>query len=485
MKNILSFFALALLLCFSCSSSNDDVPGNGEGDNGETLTSTALAKRNTERAIELIDNAVECYFTGNGMAMSRYYNPYSGKKSDELGSVWMYTSSIEAVNAVLHALEALKENGEADLYNAHFSRYTELLAKLYEGGDYYQGTFELVSYTQTKKWTVYGVNRGSDKGAAEVAGIMNVYDDQMWLIREFIEAYKATGDAKYLEKAEYLTDYVLDGWDCALDGNGNQYGGITWGPGYVTKHSCSNGPMVSPLVWLHEIYKGKADEVTYGRIAADNSRYQETAKKADYYLEMAKAVYAYQKNHLYDASIGVYSDMMGGDDTGGQVAYETVDGVKYRKHTNLRDRVGRAYSYNTGTMISGAADLYRATNDEVYLTDLKNLTDDSFAYFARLGETKPEHYTFDIDGFNTWFNGVLMRGYVDACTAYSGAASCAEAFQKNLDYAYSNYLYKNMLPVSLLVGWNRDQGKNNVEGMFTFTFAAEYAVLAKHELKKH
>lgn len=151
MKNILSFFALALLLCFSCSSSNDDVPGNGEGDNGETLTSTALAKRNTERAIELIDNAVECYFTGNGMAMSRYYNPYSGKKSDELGSVWMYTSSIEAVNAVLHALEALKENGEADLYNAHFSRYTELLAKLYEGGDYYQGTFELVSYTQTKE----------------------------------------------------------------------------------------------------------------------------------------------------------------------------------------------------------------------------------------------------------------------------------------------------------------------------------------------
>lgn len=243
--------------------------------------------------------------------------------------------------------------------------------------------------------------------------------------------------------------------------------------------------MVSPLVWLHEIYKGKADEVTYGRIAADNSRYQETAKKADYYLNMAKAVYDYQKTHLFDASIGVYSDMMGGDDTGGRVVYEEVDGVKYRKHTNLRDRVGRAYSYNSGSMLSGAADLYRATNDAVYATDLKDLTDKSFGYFAKLNETKDGYYTFAIDGFNNWFNGVLMRAYAEAYAAYPDAADCAGAFQKNLDYAYSNFLYKHMLPVNPLVGWNRDQGKNNVEGMFTFSFAAEYAVLAKLELQKN
>ena len=276
-----------------------------------TETPAEQSKQNVERAIEIIDNAVECYFTGAGMAMSRYYNPYTGSRSEELGSVWMYTSSIEAVNAVLHALKVQKEQGINELYDAHFERYKELLSKLYSNTDYYAGTYTLVSFTQTKEWTVYGVNRGRDKGIAEVEGIMNVYDDQMWLIREYLEAYKFTGDTKYLTKAEYLTEYVLDGWDCTLDANGNQNGGIPWGPGYTTKHSCSNGPLISPLVWLHELYKGKNDEITYGYVATDNSRQKKTEKKSDYYLNMAKAVYDYQKQHLLTAE-GVYDDMMGG-----------------------------------------------------------------------------------------------------------------------------------------------------------------------------
>ena len=63
------------------------------------------------RAIELIDNAVECYFTGTGMAMSRYYNPYTGNRSSELGSVWMYTSSIEAVNCCDESHEDREDKG--------------------------------------------------------------------------------------------------------------------------------------------------------------------------------------------------------------------------------------------------------------------------------------------------------------------------------------------------------------------------------------
>ena len=98
------------------------------------------------------------------------------------------------------------------------------------------------------------MNRGSDKEVAEVEGIMNVYDDQEWLVRELVHSYRITGNSKYLEQAEYLAAYVLDGWDCNPDANGGEVGGITWGPGYVTKHACSNGPMITPLVWLYEIY---------------------------------------------------------------------------------------------------------------------------------------------------------------------------------------------------------------------------------------
>lgn len=481
MKNLFTLLTLLLWTLVACSndSAADEKPGSG----GTDIPAGNLPMQNVARAIELIDNAVECYFTGAGMAMSRYYNPYTGNRSSELGSVWMYTSSIEAVNAAMKAMKTGQAKGETALYDSHFNRYKELLTQLYDNLEYYAGTFTLTSYTQTKQWTVYGVNRGNDKGAAQVEGILNVYDDQMWLVRELLESYHITGEQRYLEKAEYLMEYVLDGWDCTLDEQGNPLGGITWGPGYLTKHSCSNGPIVSPLVWLHEIYKGKSDEVTYGYVTADNSRKLRTEKKSDYYLGFAKAVYDWQKKYLLRPD-GVYDDMMGGYDSP-DIKYVTIDGERYRTGSKLRDRVGPAITYNSGTMLSGAADLLRATGDAAYRTDLAELTDNSFAYFAKPDATKPGCYTFDISGFCNWFNGVLMRGYVDAYSAHTVAASCIEAFQNNLDYAYENYQYKHMLPTNLLVGWNKaERTKNNVEGMFTFAFAAEYAVLANYEWSK-
>jgi hypothetical protein len=396
----------------------------------------------------------------------------------------MYTSAIEAVNAILHALEAQKAHGDATLYDGHFNKYSELLSKLYDNADYYLGTFHLVSYTQTKEWSVYGVNRGGSKGSAQVAGIENVYDDQMWLVRELLEAYKLTGNGKYLEKAEYLTEYVLDGWDCTRDANGTELGGIPWGPGYVTKHSCSNGPMVSPLVWLHTLYKGKSDEVTYRYIDATDKQTRKTiqVKKSDYYLDFARKIYAWQKNQLL-RSDGVYDDMRGGCSPGNPET-ETVNGTLYRKGTTCQDRVGPAISYNSGTMLSGGADLFQATGDNMYVEDARKLSDASFQYFAKLGQNKASYYTYDISGFRNWFNGVLMRGYVDVYPTYGTVADYIDSFQKNLDHGYDNFLYEGFLPTNLLVGWSRDNGKNNTEGMFNFAFAAEYAVLARYELEK-
>lgn len=483
-RGLYAFAACALTFGVSaCKSGDEPDSGNDKPDTPE-ISETNKSLVNTQRAIEIIDAAIGNYFDGTGMAMSRYYNPYSDQKSGELGSVWMYTSSIEAVNSVLKSLKAQKEAGESSLYDANFSRYSDLLASLVDNLEFYAGTFTLTSYTGTNTWTVYGVNRGSGKGAAQVDGVMNVYDDQMWIVRELIEAYEATGNNSYLQKAEYLTAYVLDGWDCTLDDNGKQHGGITWGPGYVSKHSCSNGPMVAPLVKLAGIYKGKSDKVTYGVINPDNSRGEATKAKADYYLEMAAAVYDYQMSHLLNPSSGIFDDMMGGDDNGGKIRYETVGGEKYRTYVHLRDRVGPEYSYNTGTMISGGAALYGATSDSRYLTDMRGFCDKSFRFFASPASGKEGCYTFDITGFNNWFNNVLERSYVDASEYYPEAGTYAEAFQANLDYAYTNFLYKHMLPPNLLVGWNPDRGRNNMEAMFTFAFAAEYASLAEYQLIK-
>src|SRR5690554_291062 len=449
-----------------------------------SLNQRALSEKNLERAMEIADNATAAYFTGSDMAMARYYNPYTGERSSETGSVWMYTSVIEAINAILHALEADKELGNGRLHDAHFNRYADQLRQLYDNADYYLGTFTLTSYTGANEWTVYGVHRARSKGNAKVEGIENVYDDQMWLVRELLDSYKVTGEEQYLELAEYLTEYVLDGWDCTFDENGNEIGGIPWGPGYVTKHACSNGPMVSPLVWLHELYKDRDDEITHRYIDPSDrkTRKTEQMKKSDYYLTFAEKIYEWQKEHLMHEE-GVYSDMMGGC-TPGKPELETIDGVQYRKGIICRDRVGRPLTYNSGTMLSGAADLYRATGNPKYKDDGSALSYATFAYFAEKDAEVEGYYSYKIDGFNNWFNGVLMRAYVDFYPVYQTVDTYIDTFQENLDYGYEQYLHDGILPTNLLAGWNADENENNTEGMFSFTFAAEYAVLARHGLTK-
>ena len=125
MKKLFTLLTLLLWTLVACSndSAADEKPGSGETD----IPAGNLPMQNVARAIELIDNAVECYFRGTGMAMSRYYNPYTGNRSSELGSVWMYTSSIEAVNAAMKAMKTGQAKGETALYDSHFNRYKELL----------------------------------------------------------------------------------------------------------------------------------------------------------------------------------------------------------------------------------------------------------------------------------------------------------------------------------------------------------------------
>lgn len=476
----LSLVTLLSSCCILASACEQKVPGSNGGGDGAADPAT----RNLERAMTIVDAATDAFISPE-TAMYKTYNPYTGNVVDRgFENVWEYSSAFEAVADILVALDLQKKQGDSKLYDRHFARYKQLLDRLYYGMSFYEGTYQLTSYTKhMHSWTVYGVPRASTPGSNDVSGILNVYDDQMWLIRDFIEVYRATGDKSYLEKAEYLAEYVIDGVDCTVDENGNEDGGITWGPGYVSKHACSNGPFISPLVWLSDIYKDKGEKATrYFIDPADRkTRRTEEMDKSEYFLSYAKKVYNWQRTHLLRED-GVYHDMMGGDDTDGKVAYETVDGVEYRRHTNLRDAVGKAYSYNCGAILSGAADLYRVTGDPAYLADMKSLTDKSFAYFAKKDETVEGLYTYDFSGNNSWFNAVLLRGYIDAYPAYNNAALPVDSFQQVYDYAYDKFLYKGMMPNSLYLGWSNDRSKRNVRGRNQFAYAAQFAMLASYEL---
>ena len=489
----LSFATLLAVACTSACDSKQNI--NEDKDNGDHISDKDAASQNIKRAIQITDAALEHYFT-DGIAMTEFYNPFTGYTSSGTVDVWPYTSSIEAVNAIMSALSEQKESGNNELYDQYFEHYKDVLSNLYDGLEYYSGTFTLTSYTQTNTWTVYGVHRGSSPGSANVAGIENVYDDQQWLIRELLEAYKLTGNNEYLEKAEYLAEYVIDGWDCPLDPNGTENGGITWGPGYTTKHSCSNGPFVSPLVWLSEIYAGSGEKATYRYIDSSKKRLTEEMDKSEYYMMYAKKVYDFQKTHLMDQTNGVYYDMLGGpsgmndtnidkmDETSKAKVYETIDGIKYKAYLKPGGPSGSPLSYNSGTMLSGAADLYRVTGDEKYLTDMTALTDAAFAYFAKPDTVVPGLYTYAYDGFNNWFNGVMLRGWVDVFPFYEGAADPIGTFQANLDYGYDNSVENGTLPTSLLHGFSNTAENCNVKGFFQFAYAAQYATLAKYEIEK-
>lgn len=497
MKKIISIFAgsmlFPLLLFVSCSNAPEAATTPPEEDETEQEEDppidepekNVLSKQNLERAIQMVDAGMSKYFQGEEMLMNEYYNPYTGARTGVGGSdasIWKYTSAMEAVNAVMHGLTELKEAGETELYDKHMSRYAAFFEKLYDNAAYYKGTYTLVSYTQTKQWSVYAVPRASSKGGANVKGTLNVYDDQMWFVRELLVAYDLTGSQKYLTEAEYLTDYILDGWDCTLDSYGNENGGIPWGPGYVTKHSCSNGPMISPLVWLSEMYKGSGEEITHRYIGQDKKRLTTQMDKSEYYLMFAEKIYEWQKSLLL-RSDGVYHDMRGGC-SNCNVAYETVDGVQYRANTPLTRSEGTAHTYNAGSMLSGAADLYRATDNSAYYTDMRKLVSDSFNYFAVKDLHADGYYSYPLNGYANWFNGVLFRAYVDAYAHYTNTSVCIDTFQQNLDYAYSNFYYEGFLPTNLLAGWDSDNSKNRVNAMFTFAFASEYALLAVYQLER-
>lgn len=449
------------------------------------LASSAQQVDNLQRAISLLDETMSKCFTGSTLKMYDTYDT-STHQGSGVADVWPYTAALEAHCSVLEALDLLKDF-EPQLYADNHDRLVGRLRSLYDNLAYYRGSFTLVSYAQEKKWRVFGVHRSNTKGGAAVTGIENVYDDQMWICRELVRAYRLTGDDDYLAEAYNLAEYCIDGWDCCLDANGNEYGGITWGPGYNSKHSCSNGPLIQPLVWLSEIYAAKGDDQVanykYVYIESDNSRTYELRLPSEVFAEFAAKTYQWQKKNLLNSSTGVYYDMLGADNT---IQYVKIGHRSYRDHVATGNPGGTAFTYNTGTMIAGAAELFRTTATNTYLSDLARLCSSSMSQFTRNATVDGVTYKrFPTDatateGFNCWFNNVLIRACVDAyamgnTSCQRSAKTLLDAMQTDLDYAWEHYRTDGFLPIDLLGGWN---GTSVTKGFHQLAFAAEYAMLA-------
>lgn len=210
------------------------------------------------------------------------------------------------------------------------------------------------------------------------------YDDNVWISREFLNAYEIFGDEKYLQSSEGVAKFVWSGWA------NDELGGIYWCEQKKnSRNTCSNAPAALLFARLYE--------------ATDDAEW----------LERAKRVYQWTYDTLRDPSDNVYWDNI----------------------SNEGNIQTWKFTYNTGSMIAAGVKLYEITQDQSYLEQAKASAAGAFGYWFK------DREGFDykvIDSVNPWFNVLLFDAWVELYKYDpENVLVYIEAYEANLNHAYS------------------------------------------------
>ena len=145
------------------------------------------------------------------------------------------------------------------------------------------------------------------------------YDDMEWNAIAMLRTYSATKDSKFKTAVQTVWDNIQTGW------NTNGGGGISWNKGEPwSKNACSNGPACILAARLYEEFGNVSDK------------------------DWALKIYQWEKATLFDQATGAV-------------------------HDNLNTKTGvisnNIFTYNQGTFIGSAIELYKITKDKSYLND--------------------------------------------------------------------------------------------------------------------
>ncbi|MBP5515059.1 MAG: alpha-1,6-mannanase [Bacteroidaceae bacterium] len=178
-------------------------------------------------------------------------------------------------------------------------------------------------------------NFDAQRGARRGDYWWNAYvDDMEWHCLALIRIYEATGEVRYLNKARQMyADWIWTQW--SPESEEPWHGGITWKTDIApSKNACSNGPAAIIAARL-------------AQFAHIDASYEKN-KTALEYQDEANKIYQWERKHLWNAENGAIYDNM-----------------------DLEGKLGRfSLSYNQGTFIGAAVELYR-------LTGLQSLLDDA------------------------------------------------------------------------------------------------------------
>jgi predicted alpha-1,6-mannanase (GH76 family) len=209
------------------------------------------------------------------------------------------------------------------------------------------------------------------------------YDDMEWLALSALRLYDATGN-------ETVKNYVLKLWkDIKTAWWTDELGGLAWKKDQrYSRNACSNAPAAILAARLYQHFGDEED------------------------LEWAKKIYDWQKEYLVDPESGL-----------------VYDGLKLEDNGDLNVNKKWIFTYNQGTYIGAAVELYKITKDKTYLADAEKTAASAMKYHvnAETGIMKEEG-----TGDGGLFKGILIR-YLTELYEVNGSSAIKEMIYLNAD----------------------------------------------------
>ncbi len=186
------------------------------------------------------------------------------------------------------------------------------------------------------------------------------YDDMEWNALTMLRLYQVTKDEKYLTAVKTLWTDIIAGWNDTYAG-----GGVAWMKTQpYSKNACSNGPASLLAIRLFALTK------------------EET------YKQWALKIYEWQKNTLFERVSGA--------------VYDNING-----NTNVISQV--ALTYNQGTFMASAVEIYRVTGDKAYLNDAQKAANYTL---TKCIDSSNNILRNEGTGDNALFKGIFMRYFL-------------------------------------------------------------------------
>lgn len=184
--------------------------------------------------------------------------------------------------------------------------------------------------------------------------INHFYDDMEWMALASLRAFKTTGDTKYKDIIDELWPDIQNGWSSDLGG------GIWWNKDKGSKNAISNSPAAIFAARMYGQFGNAGD------------------------LDFSKKVYAWVKAHLFNANGSVF-DNIGKDGT-------------------VQTSPGWIFTYNEGTFLGAALELYKITGENQYLDDAVKAASFTIQSLTTNGILKSEG-----GGDGGLFKGIFIR----------------------------------------------------------------------------